>query len=214
MKAVLFDMDGVLVDSELYYMDGTLAWMREKGFNGRFEDICKIVGTTMDKTYELLSEMIDGRLSKKEIEIINTQYFKEHPLDYKKIMKPYALELIKKLKEMGIKIAVCSSSPKDNIIHVLNICGYMPYLDYVVSGDEFEHSKPSPDIYLTAAKDLGVEIKDCIVIEDSKLGIDAGKNADMTVIAVREERFSQDQSRADYICNSMKEIESLLLNLL
>lgn len=207
MKAVLFDMDGVLIDSEIYYMEGTYKWMKDVGYEGSFEDVCKIVGTTLDVTYEILSGLLNNGFSVEVVKEINEKYFTDNPLDFKNIMKPHSLELMKFLKDNNIKIAVCSASPKDNILHVMSECGFDKYIDYLVSGEEFTHSKPHPEIYLTAARDLGVDIKDCLVIEDSEKGIEAGKNADMEVIAISDDRFHQDQSRADHRFKSMKEVE-------
>ena len=207
MKVVLFDMDGVLIESEIYYMNGTYKWMKEKGYNGSFENLCKIVGTTLETAYKMLSDMLDNKYSAEEVKTFNEKYFSDYPLDFKNIMKSNSLELMCFLKNNGIKIAVCSSSPKDNIIHVMKECGFDKYVDYLVSGEEFTHSKPNPEIYLTACKELDVNVEDCFVIEDSKIGIAAGKNAGIKVIAIKDSMFFQDQSNADFIFETMEEIE-------
>ena len=87
IKAVLFDMDGVLVDSETYYMEGTLKWMQSIGFTGTFKDVCTLIGTTMDGTYRLIEKMMDYQYTREELERINKQYFNvDHPIQYGHIM--------------------------------------------------------------------------------------------------------------------------------
>ena len=117
MKAVLFDMDGVLIDSETFYMNGMYKWMKEAGFKGHVEDVYVVIGTTMKQTYEIIQKMFNFKYSIKELEDMNNTYFNNHPLDYKKIMIPGSLALMRHLKSKGVKLAVCSSSPKDNIDH-------------------------------------------------------------------------------------------------
>lgn len=210
MKAVLFDMDGVLIDSEIFYMKGTYEWMKDLGYTGSFEGICTIIGTTMEKTYDMLYEMLHGKFSLERIVEENEMYFTKHPLDYKSIAKPGALDLFKTLKDKGYKIAICSSSPFDNIEHVAEVCGFKPYLDFVVSGEQFKQSKPHPEIYLHAAEELHVKPEECIVVEDSEFGIQAGISAGMKVIALEDKRLPNNQSKATHIVNSLSEVEELV----
>lgn len=214
MKAVLFDMDGVLIDSETFYMNGMYKWMKEAGFKGHVEDVYVVIGTTMKQTYEIIQKMFNYKYSIKELEDMNNTYFNNHPLDYKKIMIPGSLALMRHLKSKGVKLAVCSSSPKDNIDHVMEVCGYKKYLDFEISGEQLSHSKPFPDIYLKASEVLDVKPDECIVIEDSRIGIEAGKNANMFVIAYKDEKFKQDQSKASIAFSSMKEISDYIDNLI
>lgn len=210
IKAVLFDMDGVLIDSETFYMEGMYKWMQEIGFKGSIEEIYTVIGTNMKTTYEMLQKMMNNKVSIKELEQANNSYFAKHPLDFKSIMIPGALDLMKSLKSKGIKMAVCSSSPKDNIDTVMEVCGFKEYLDFEISGDQLKHSKPAPDIYLKASEVLNVTSDECIVIEDSTIGIEAGKNANMIVIAYKNDKFKQDQSYANYSFKSMQEISDFI----
>ena len=84
------------------------------------------------------------------------------------------------------------------------------YLDFEISGDQLKHSKPAPDIYLKASEVLNVTSDECIVIEDSTIGIEAGKNANMIVIAYKNDKFKQDQSYANYSFKSMQEISDFI----
>ena len=159
----------------------------------------------MKETYRILSDLLDNRYTMEELERINETYFEEHPLPYHEIMKEGVLEILHYLKQEKFKIALCSSSPLENITHVLKSCAIRNYFDFVVSGEQFEKSKPNPEIYQHAAKVLQVKEENCIVIEDSKYGIEAGYNAGMTVIGIADLRFQQDQSKASVVVENLME---------
>lgn len=207
VKAILFDMDGVLIDSETFYMNGTYEWMKAVGYTGTFDELCKIVGTTMQRTHEMLTEMLDHRFQLDEVVVMNETYFEEHPLDYKSLKKEGVIETLSALKEAGYKIAICSSSPMSNIKHVIEVCGFTPYLDFVVSGEQFTHSKPHPEIYLHAAEVLNVLPSECLVVEDSEYGIQAGLSAGMEVLALEDKKIPNNQSKATKIINSLKVVK-------
>lgn len=207
IKAVLFDMDGVLVDSEAYYMQGTLNWMKSLGYQGTFKDVCTLIGTTMEVTYQMIEEMLDYKYSRDDLVRINEQYFKvDHPIAYDQIMKSGLIELLNEIKHRGWKCAVCSSSPRKTIDHALSMCKIDHYFDYVVSGEVFTHSKPNPEIYLHAAEKLKVKPDECVVIEDSRMGIEAGRNAGMKTIGIMDRRFSQKQSSANILVEELSEV--------
>lgn len=210
LKAVLFDMDGVLIDSETFYCDGTYDWMQKLGYTGKEEEIYPMIGTTMERTYEILYELLNRRVSIETLREINETYFTEHPLPYDRILKPGAKELLEFLKQHKISTAVCSSSSLELIETALRECGIGSYFDYIVSGEQFTLSKPNPEIYLHAAEVLQVRPEDCLVIEDSTMGIRAGCSAGMKVIALDDPKFSLDQSEAHRQVRSLKEVKQLL----
>lgn len=207
IQAVLFDMDGVLVDSEMYYMEGTLKWMQNLGFKGTFQDVCAMIGTTSLLTCHMAAEFLEHRYTAEELMKINTQYFKvDHPIQYRDVMNDGVIELLEEIKSRGWKCAVCSSSSKDMIDCALDSCGIAHYFDYVVSGEMFTLSKPHPEIYLHAAKVLNANPENCLVIEDSEKGILAGKNAGMKTLALLDRRFGLKQSSADMLIESLFDV--------
>ncbi len=211
VEAVLFDMDGILYDSEGFYMEGTYQLMKSFGYKGDKKSLNCVVGTTMDKTFALLSELLDHKVSPMELRIANDAYYEAHPLNYKDIMFKGIPDVLKEFQQAGIKIACCSSSPLQCIYDSLDAMGIKEYFDFVESGDNLEHPKPSGDIYEMAAKALGVDCSACVVYEDSRIGIEAGKNAGMVVVGRIDTRFEQDQSEADFLVKDEYEMKQIVL---
>lgn len=207
IKAILFDMDGILMDSEYYYMHGTVQWMKELGYNKDEQLLYSIIGTTMDKTYEMLSEFLDHKYTKEQLKEINEDYFLvKHPLRPKEIMFDHVKEVLDKLKMMNIKLAVCSSSPMDGIKSALNDMGIIDDFDIICCSEDFDYPKPSPDIYLHAMDKLHVDKSNAIVYEDSTIGIKAGVTSGAYCIAREDKRFNQDQSEADLLVKDILEL--------
>lgn len=206
-KALLFDMDGVLIDSETFYMEGMFVWMKRFGFNGTLEDIYKVIGTTMEQTYVLVYDMLDGKYPIEKLVEANERYFSEEcPLDYSKIIKSNVKETLMKAKSLGYKTALCSSSPYKDIQNAVEGCGIDEYFDFKVTGEQFKESKPNPEIYLHAVDVLGVKVEECVVIEDSMLGIEAGKNAGILTIGICDHKFGLRQYEADALIDDMSEL--------
>lgn len=213
IKAVLFDMDGILYDSEACYMSGTVQLMQSLGYQGKVEEIYRIIGTTMDETYSILSHLVDGRYSKDQIMEMNETYFKvTNPIRFKEIMFPGVPEALKMLKSSGIKLACCSSSPEKVIRDSLTELEILEYFDFIQSGESIQHPKPAPDTYLNAANALSVNIDECVVYEDSNAGIRAGKSAGIFTIAREDNRFYQDQSSADLMVKTIQELVQYVLD--
>lgn len=206
IKAILFDMDGILFDSEGYYMSGTIEWMKEKGYTGSDEQIYTIIGTNMKVTYEMLQKMLDYRYSLEELEQFNTEYFQKHPLSCKEKMFDGIPEVLKQFKKMNLQTAVCSSSPIPTIHRALQEMGIDSLFDCVIASDSVKEPKPAPDVYLKAMEELGRTREECIVYEDSTFGIQSGKNAGVKVIAREDKRFGQDQSQADLMVKDIYEL--------
>jgi len=207
IKAILFDMDGILFDSEKYYMLGTYTWLKELGFQGEIEDLFGVIGTTMEETYQFFIELLEDKYTYQEIKNINENYFNSHKMDYKNIMFDGVDTCLQHLSKEGYRLACCSSSPKDNIIESLTEMGIIDCFEVILSGEEFEQSKPNPEIYLKACEKLGVRTSEAIVYEDSNRGIMAGINAGIITIARKEERFNLDQTPANYIVENIQGLE-------
>lgn len=211
LKAILFDMDGTLTDSERYYTDGTYEWMKRFGYDDKIESLYPIIGTSMDVTYDILYDLLKGKLTRDEIIYQNEHYFNvENPINYQEYIFDEVYEVLHKLKEKGLKFAICSSSYKKDIEEFLKCCKLDMLFDVVISSHECKNPKPSGEIYLKALKRLGLTNQEAIVVEDSAIGIRAGKNADIFVVARKEERFDIDQSEADVLVSDLNDLYKLV----
>ena len=125
---------------------------------------------------------------------------------------PYVEELLKYLRENNYKIAVASSSDTADIKNNLEKTKLEKYIDEIASGAEVENGKPAPDVFLLAAKRLGVDAKDCLILEDSKAGVIAGSSAGAKVIMVPD-MFKPDEvckEKVYRIVNNLGEVISIL----
>ncbi len=206
IRAVIFDMDGVMIDSEPLWEKTETILLRRRGieYNPAYRD--KIVGLNQNDSGELLKETFGlpetvGEIINERIEILLGLYEKEL------VIVPGLLPLLKKLKEKGYLLAVASSSPYRVIKFVLDKFALNDFFRVVVSGDFVELGKPNPDIYLHTAKELGVTSAECIVIEDSINGVKSAKAAGMFCIAVPDKRLNQKEFRiADLVMERLEEI--------
>jgi HAD superfamily hydrolase (TIGR01509 family) len=207
IKAVLFDMDGILYDSECWYLEGTIDQLRQFGYTGTDEAVYQTIGLDMERNYDLLEKLLDYKVPRDTIIKSNEKYFNVlHPLVYRSIMFPGLDEELRKIRAMGIRTAVCSASPMDIIENSLVAMGIRDLFDFIETVENVKRPKPAGDIYELAARELGVDKADCIVYEDSTLGIEAGKRAGIFTVAREDKRYNQDQSHADLIVKDIQEL--------
>ncbi len=182
--AVIFDMDGVLVNSNPYHLAKWVDFLDHHKISYKEEELPELIlGKRNDTAFEHflgpdLTPEESKRLSE-EIEETFRRVFKPHakPL-------PGLDALIKQCHAAGVPMAVASSAVRANIEFVVDALGYRPYFRTMVSGDEVTHAKPDPEIYLKAADHLGIDAADAVAFEDSYVGIGAVKNAGMKCVAI------------------------------
>lgn len=211
MRAAIFDMDGVIVDSEIVYNDYLLAFAQSKNPAVTMDMINPMVGRTKQDSWMIMAEAVNNGQTWEELLADFRVLDIYSKVDYKKIFRQEALTVVKELKKHGYKIALASSTGPKLIARIVEETGMRPWFDLIVSGGQFKQSKPNPEIYHYTAKTLGVAEEECFVIEDSTVGIEAGKAAGMTVAAIRDDRFGFDQSKADHQMDSLLEILDYLL---
>lgn len=212
IKAVLFDMDGVIVDSEMEYLKHLYKFALEKNPEVKMEDLFGTVGTTKKDCWIVVEKAINNGQTWEELhaEYLPRWYDIFDTTDYVSIFRPEVLEVMDKLKGMGLRLAVASSTNIEQVRKILDINHVSERLELVVSGSTFKRSKPDPEIYLYTAKEMGLAPEECLAIEDSTVGITAGHRAGMTVAALIDNRFSFDRSLADYEIESLREIVPLV----
>lgn len=206
IKGVLFDMDGVLVDSEYLMCKAAVQMFREKGhsvlpedfrpFSGMGENrylggVAEKYGISIDifkdklRAYEIFGEFAHGNLS----------------------ALPGAINFIRTCHERGLKLAIATSADRVKLEINLREAGIDRKLfDAIVTGMDVKNKKPSPDIYIKAASDLELRTSECLVVEDAVSGIISAKQAGCKCLAVETTFGKEALSEADWICKSLTDV--------
>lgn len=208
LKAVFFDLDGTLMDSEMHYISGTVKWLNDLNIRVSEEDVFNIVGLSMDDTYKYLSEL--SGFSYDECVLYNEKYFKSHPLNFKKLIYKEVPDVFRGLKNRGLKTAICSMSPLYYIKKFVSDNKLDEYVDYCVSGEDLKHNKPAPDIYLKALEELKLKKEEVIVVEDARSGIDSALAAGLRVVARDASRYHVDQHKASAILSNLNKLIEMI----
>ncbi len=209
IDAVIFDLDGTLVDSMWMWKSIDIEYLKRFGIELP-KDLQKCVeGMSFSETAIYFKERFDLPDSLDEIKSAWNQmawekYMKEVPL------KDGVKEFLVHLKEQNIPAGIATSNSRELAELVVERHGIREYFSSIRTSCEVAKGKPSPDIYLLVAKDLGVKPERCLVFEDVIHGVMAGKNANMMVCAVHDDFSKKDEEEkiklADYYVNSMKEV--------
>ncbi|MDR0299502.1 MAG: HAD family phosphatase [Streptococcaceae bacterium] len=209
-KAVIFDMDGVLVDTERFFHQKRLDYIQSLGIDtSDFSKSYFAGGRMQDMWPKLLGESYHEA----DVEKLQRDYkaFKEATnYSYKDLLFPGAVSLLSFLQQSDYKLAIASSSDHQQIERCFREANLGRYFDEVCSGEDFKETKPHPEIYLTAMAKLEVTAEETLVIEDSTMGIEAGKAAGATVWAIRDNFFGMDQSQADLLVDNLEGIREKL----
>lgn len=209
-KGIIFDMDGVLVDTEWLYYQRLVEMMKSLECYVEDDTLKSVVGMSGTHFYPFIANYANMDVDKM-IDFYQA-YETSHPVtyNYDKIFRRDSIDIMQYAKKQRLGLAIASSSRREMIERVTKNCDIHHFFDVIMSGEDFKESKPNPEIYLETANNLNLSPNECIAIEDSSIGIKAGKEAGMTVIALEDDRFSIDQSFADYRCSSMSEIAALI----
>ncbi|MBS5957666.1 MAG: HAD family phosphatase [Clostridiales bacterium] len=206
IQAVIFDMDGVLIDSEGVYLNYQLAFARAKNPAVTMEQLYPMVGATKKDSWEVVERAVNNGQTWEELrsEFRKKDIYEE--IDYRELYRKEATEVLNTLKNEGYKLALASSTHLELVERVLNENGIRNLFETVVSGNQFKKSKPDPEIYLYTASCLGVKPEECLAVEDSTIGITAAHRAGMKIAAMIDERYGFDQSLADYRLSGVKDV--------
>lgn len=213
IKAVIFDLDGVLIDSLPFHYASLKKLFSEYGISYPFEEYIKndITAGAMNIIPRVIREHLNDInmkqvIAKRKIDF-RAMLEKKNNLSRKYPIKLYpgVLQLLKSLKKNGYKMAVASGGTRYFVNHILRKNRIDRYFDAIVTGEGAQR-KPHPDIFLKAARELHVSPKNCLVIEDSHDGVAAAKLAGMKVIGHCNPRYKQELSRADKVVRRMTQI--------
>lgn len=213
IKAVIFDLDGTLVDSMGLWRDIDIEFLNARGIEYKDDLQEKIEGMSFTETAVFCKDYYKLTESVEELKEIWNQ-MAEDKYRYEVQLKPGVMEFLEELKRRGIKMGIATSNSKELIAAVNEAYHFDRYISCVVTSCSVNRGKPAPDVYLEAARQLSVLPEECLVFEDIVKGIEAGKNAGMMVCAV-EDSFSAEQRErkkaiSDYYIESYDEIRQMI----
>lgn len=209
-SAVIFDMDGVIVDSEPLHKRAFEALFGELGRKHDHGIVFSDYYGRSDKA--LLGDFIEKHKLPHELEDL-TQRKLKYFLTYLREHRPVFKELHQLVPELAkhYKLGVASSSSHHVIDVVMEISGLRPHFNAIVGFEDIRFTKPDPEIYFTAAKRLGVRPSQCCVIEDAALGVQAAQMAGMTCIGLTTSLPPEKLKRADFVARNYAQVREILL---
>jgi len=210
LEAVLFDMDGVIIDSEPLWTEAERQLLARRMLEYSPQLKTAMMGRDAKEAVRLLinhynlSEDVDEIIAERNQLI--AELFKEHLQPV-----PNVLELLRSVRDSGIKTGLASSSPKQLVELAVNKLDINGLFDLALSGDQVARGKPAPDIYLAAARKLEVDPENCLVIEDAPLGVTAAKAAGMCCLAISMSASKSELAEADRVVRGFDEVDLQLL---
>jgi HAD superfamily hydrolase (TIGR01509 family) len=212
LSAVIFDLDGVLADSEAWWSKIDAKLLADYDVTYRGEHHQNVVGVNYRLAVDFYKKTFGLSVSTEEMMRrrgeIATQFFVNRIGLF-----PNVKEILEELWKMKLHLAVATSSVSTSARPFLDRHQLTKFFDVIITGEEVEHGKPAPDIYLCAAEKLGIPADACLVIEDALPGVAAAKAANMRVAAIPDTRFVDSReydNEADYVLSSLKELPALI----
>lgn len=206
LKAIIFDMDGVIIDSEPLHFKLESELLEELGGKITQEEHNAFVGTTDYHMWNTFKKQFDIKLSVDEIIQIKRKRFNDNIHKIKLIDNFW--DFFIKVYNKGYPLALASSNNRESINLVVKRFDLDKYLKVIMSGEDVKEGKPNPEIFLKTAEKLEVIPSNCIVIEDAANGVLAAKSAGMKCIGLKSPTYgSQDLSKADLVINNFSELD-------
>jgi len=205
IEAVIFDLDGVIVDTAVFHYQAWQQLAREFGFEFSEKHNERLKGVSRLESLEILLEVggivIHSDEEKEKLATKKNNWYRELILKMTPgDLLPGAKEFLQELKGAGYKIAIGSSSK--NATTILERIKYLDYFDAIVDGNKIKNSKPDPEVFLKAAAELGIKPGNCVVFEDAQAGVEAAIRAGMKTVGVGS---PETLSEADIVIPNLKE---------
>ena len=205
-RAVIFDMDGLLLDTETLWHESEVELFRRHGADFTREDQLAVIGTSRAITARFFAERLGWPVERGD-QLVAEMVGLMHERVRKQVnARPGAMELVEGLRHLGgVRLGLASNSPRFLVDEALASAGFADAFEAIVTADDVEHAKPAPDIYLLACERLGIDPSEAVALEDSASGVTAAKAAGLTCIAVP--MFTEtDVSAADRVIESLEEL--------
>lgn len=212
--AVIFDMDGVMVNNNPYHKKAWKTFVQSHGFDFSEEDLKQnIYGKT---NHDILTFVFGSKITEEEIHQYAVEKEKIYEVLYRDFIKPVngLVEFLDLLYSKNISIAIATSAPPQNVKFVLTAIDVKKYFNIIVDDTEVKKGKPDPEIYLTTAKKLNIDPSNCVVFEDSLSGVQAALNAKMKVVAITTTHTKEELSNANLVVDDFYEVDLDALGLL
>lgn len=203
VKAIIFDMDGVLFDTETFYFQRRIDFLATKGLSVEHLEPSIFVG---GRASQMWKRILGDEYENWDVPALEAEYRlykEERPTPYAERLFPDARDSLERLKNKGLPLVLASNTDGAEIERALSEAGIAKYFDQTFSGMDCQAPKPHPAVYEQAVQALGLDKKDILVFEDSSKGIAAAKAANLTVWAIRDRHYGIDQSQADRLVDSL-----------
>ncbi len=210
VTSVLFDLDGVLIDSVKLHCRSYIIAMKSLGLEPDIEKIREMMG---QKAEEIIAQSSNRPLTKEEIDYLvreKTRWYRKELLREKPI-KPGARGILKWCKENGLKLGLATGTRRENVDAFLEILGFNPF-DAIVTANDVKRAKPDPEVWLKTLEELGETAENSVAVDDAVFGVEAAKKAGLRVIGVSG-TFPPDvliSSGADWVVSNLEEIKKVL----
>jgi HAD superfamily hydrolase (TIGR01509 family) len=203
-RAVIFDMDGLLLDTEVLWHRAEIELFRRHGAEFSWDDKLTVIGTSFAFTARYFAERLGRPLEEGEALVREMVDLMHDELRGDVAGRPGAVELVARLRGRT-RLGLASNSPRTLVDTALSTASLVGAFDAIVTSDDVEQAKPEPDLYLLACERLGVTPGEALALEDSASGVAAAKAAGLTCIAVPQ--FAEtDVSAADRVIDSLEEL--------
>lgn len=206
IKAILFDLDGTIIDST---ENDFLAWQRifsEYGVSFSYQEYLRILGARGSEVVQTHLQLTQGQ----EESLLSTQeeYFKDNCTKRGLSLIPHVENILEHTRSTSLKIALATGSSDEKLKFIFDKVPIRAYFDVITTADTVHKGKPDPEVFLQAAEKLGVEPKECLVFEDAPMGVKAAKDAGMQCIAITTTHTKRELQQADLVVDSYRQLDT------
>ena len=207
LKAVLFDLDGTLLDNNDYHLKAWKQYLKDNKKEISDEDYKENISGRTNK--DAVEHIYNKKMSEEEA----AQYYLKKEEIYRTIYEPVIgpiaglPEFLQELEDNNIIMAIATSGIQENIDFMFEHVPIKKFFKKIIKANDIEKGKPDPEIFLKAAEELGVPPKNCVVFEDSISGVQAGKAANMRVVALTTTHSKEELKEADLVIEDYKELD-------